>query len=120
MERNRKLKTNAQNLRKSLTKEEAKLWYQFLCRYPFRFRRQYVIGNYITDFYCHQARLVVELDGLQHYTQEGRLHDAARTEVLEKHGIYVLRFLNKDVDKNFEGVCYMIDKTIRERMRNES
>ena len=103
-----------------MTRQEKHLWYDFLQHYPIKIYKQRIIDNFIVDFYCHQARLVVELDGLQHYTQEGRLHDAARTEVLEKHGIYVLRFLNKDVDKNFEGVCYMIDKTIRERMRNES
>ena len=63
MERNEKLKGNARALRKAMTKEESKLWYQFLCSYPLRFRRQYVVGNYIADFYCHQAKLVVELDG---------------------------------------------------------
>ena len=60
MERNVNLRENAKNLRKNMTKEEAHLWYQFLCRYPQRFRRQYIIGNYIVDFYCHQAKLVVE------------------------------------------------------------
>ena len=120
IKKNNDLLNNAKILRRNMTRQEKHLWYDFLQHYPIKIYKQRIIDNFIVDFYCHQARLVVELDGLQHYTQEGRLHDAARTEVLEKHGIYVLRFLNKDVDKNFEGVCYMIDKTIRERMRNES
>ena len=72
------------------------------------------------DFYCHQARLVIELDGSQHYAPKGKAHDAARTEILEKYGLYVLRFSNRDIDEKFNGVCYMIDKTIKERMKNES
>ena len=61
MEQNKNLRRYAQDLRKKQTKEESLLWYQFLSRYPLRFRRQYVIGNYIADFYCHKAKLVVEL-----------------------------------------------------------
>ena len=115
MEQNRKLKTNAQNLRKSMTKEEAKLWYQFLCRYPLRFRRQYVIGNYIADFYCHKAKLVVELDGSQHYTPEEIEYDQKRTEYMQSQGLQVLRISNLDVLRNFQNVCEMIDRTAKER-----
>ena len=109
MERNEKLKKNAQALRKSLTKEEAQLWYQFLCRYPLRFRRQYVIGNYIADFYCHQAKLVVELDGSQHCTPEEMEYDTNRTKYLESLGLKVLRFSNLDVLRQFRSVCETID-----------
>ena len=83
MEQNQKLTGRAQDLRKNMTKEEAHLWYQFLCRYPLRFRRQYVVGNYIADFYCHKAKLVVELDGSQHYTPEEISYDKQRTAYLE-------------------------------------
>ena len=86
MEQNKNLKNNAQMLRKNMTKEEAHLWYQFLCRYPLRFRRQYVIGNYIADFYCHQAKLVVELDGSQHYSPEEIEYDQRRTTYLQMQG----------------------------------
>ena len=65
-----------------MTKEEAHLWYQFLCRYPQRFRRQYIIGNYIVDFYCASAKLVIEIDGSQHYEQAGKDYDGKRSAYL--------------------------------------
>ena len=70
-----------------------------------RFRRQYIIGSYIVDFYCHQAKLVVELDGSQHYAQEGQKEDCERTNYLESLGLHVLRFSNLDVLRNFSSVC---------------
>jgi very-short-patch-repair endonuclease len=115
MEQNKKLKKNAQNLRKNLTKEEAHLWYQFLCRYPFRFRKQYVIGNYIVDFYCHQVKLVVELDGSQHCTPEEMEYDQKRTAYLEQQGLKVIRFSNLDVMRRFRDVCETIDRIVEER-----
>lgn len=105
----------AKNLRKNATQEENHLWYDFLSRYEIRFQRQKAIDNFIADFYCHKARLVIELDGSQHYTPEGKSYDQARTEVLERYGLQVLRFLNSEVDDNFDGVCHVIDRTIRER-----
>ena len=119
MERNGKLKKNAQMLRKNLTKEEAHLWYQFLCRYPLRFRRQYVIGNYIVDFYCHQAKLVVELDGSQHRTPAGMQYDQIRTQYLQANGLQVLRFSNLDVMQRFKDVCTAIDIAAKERTNQE-
>ena len=92
-----------------MTKEEAKLWYQFLCRYPYRFRRQYIIGNYITDFYCHQAKLVVELDGSQHCDPDEMEYDRKRTTYLHSQGLEVLRFSNLDVMRQFKSVCEAID-----------
>ena len=115
MERNKKLKENSQKLRKQLTKEEAKLWYQFLCRYPLPFRRQYIIGNYIVDFYCHQAKLVVELDGSQHHAPAEREKDQIRTAYLEQQGLRVLRFSNLDVLRQFQNVCAVIDRAAKER-----
>jgi very-short-patch-repair endonuclease len=115
MERNEKLKANAQQLRKNMTKEEAKLWYQFLCRYPSRFRRQYVIGNYITDFYCHTAKLVVELDGSQHYEPKEKEKDERRTSYLESLNIKVIRFSNIDVVQKFQSVCETIDMEVKNR-----
>ena len=105
MERNAALKGNAQNLRKNQTKEERLLWNAFLRKYPLQFRRQYTIGNYIVDFYCHAARLAVELDGSQHYEPMESEKDRIRTLYLEAQGIQVLRFSNTDVLKQFERVC---------------
>ena len=115
MERNEKLTEKAQNLRRSMTKEETHLWYQFLCRYPLRFRRQYVIGNYITDFYCHRAKLVVELDGSQHCTPEEMEYDRKRTAYLESIGLKVLRVSNLDVIRKFHNICEMIDMDVKSR-----
>ena len=86
MEQNPALKRNAQTLRKNQTKEEGLLWNLFLKQYPMRFRRQYVIGNYIVDFYCHGARLAVELDGSQHYDPTQAQKDRVRTAYLESQG----------------------------------
>ncbi len=101
---NSKLTHNAQLLRKNMTKEERKLWYELLRDLPFRFRRQRVIGNYIVDFYCAEKQLVIELDGSQHYESEKIFKDAQRTKFLNDKGITVLRYSNLDINKNFEAV----------------
>lgn len=98
-----------------MTKEEAKLWYQFLRRYPLRFRRQYVIGHYIADFYCYQAQLAVELDGSQHYTPREMEYDRKRTAYLQSQGLQVLRFSNLDVVRQFQGACEAIDTVAKAR-----
>ena len=109
MERNSKLTANARVLRKSMTKEESRLWYQFLCRYKPRFHRQYVIGPYIADFYCHQVKLVVELDGSQHCDPKKMEYDRERSKYLHSQGLKVLRFSNLDVMRRFESVCEAIN-----------
>ncbi len=116
MERNDKLTENARTLRKRMTKEEAHLWYQFLCRYKPRFHRQYVIGNYIADFYCHQAKLVVELDGSQHCDPGSIEYDQNRTEYLRSQGLEVLRFSNLDVMRQFRSVCESIDMAVKRKI----
>jgi len=108
---------NAQYLRKNMTKEERHLWYDFLKTYPVQFRRQYAIGTYIADFYCHQAKLVVELDGSQHYDPAAQQHDQNRTLFMESRGFTVLRFSNLDVSKQFDSVCQQIDAAVTERMK---
>ena len=115
MECNENLKKNAQFLRKNMTKEEAQLWYQCLCRAKYRFRRQYVIGNYIVDFYCHRAKLVVELDGSQHYEPREQEYDRMRTAYLESQGLKVIRFSNLDVTRRFHDVCETIYQITEER-----
>ena len=113
---NKKLVPNAKQLRKEMTKEERHLWYDFLKEYPIRFLRQKVIGNYIVDFYCAKANLVVELDGSQHYEEENITKDNERTEFLEKYGLTIIRIPNNEVNNNFRGVCEYIDLLVRQNL----
>ena len=116
MKHNPKLTKFAQELRKNLTKEERLLWYVFLNSYPFRFRRQVTVGIFILDFYCAAAKLAIELDGSQHFTVEGKKHDAKRTIYLQSLGIKVLRFSNWDVMSKFDYVCAIIHQTVQQRI----
>ena len=111
--KNEKLLKNARVLRKEMTRHERHLWYDFLRTYPIKIYKQKIIGNYIVDFYCHSAKLVIELDGSQHYYDEGIEYDKKRDEFLKKQGLRVLRFSNKDIDENFKGVCGYIDLMIK-------
>ena len=115
--RNKKLKGFSRDLRKNATEQENRLWYRFLRTYPTRFNRQRVIGNYIVDFYCDKAKLIVELDGSQHFEETGMAADRERDEYLESLGLKILRFSNSDVDKNFYEVCTVIDNTVKEQMK---
>ena len=114
-DKRKQLLDRARTLRRNMTRQEKHLWYDYLRHYPIKIYKQRIIDNFIADFYCHSARLVIELDGSQHYTVEGKSYDEFRTEILEKYGLHVLRFSNIDIDERFEGVCYIIDKTIKER-----
>ena len=117
---NPKLTENAKELRKNITKEEKHLWYDFLKGYPVRFLRQKIIDDYIADFYCHRARLVIELDGSQHYTKGGLLKDKIRTERIEKRNLTVMRIPNGEINHNFEGICRFIDEFVKESLRQPS
>ena len=117
---NPKLTENAKELRKNMTKEEKHLWYDFLKNYPVRFLRQKVVDEYIADFYCHSAKLVIELDGSQHYTKEGFLKDKIRTERIEKRDLTVMRIPNGEINYNFEGICRFIDEFVKESLRQPS
>ena len=112
MERNSKLTTLARNLRKNQTKEEELLWYNFLCKCQPRFHRQHVIGNYIVDFYCHKAKLVIELDGSQHFEDAFAAVDRERDAYLASLGLRVLRIPNNEISRNFPGVCEEIYRRI--------
>ena len=116
IKKNNELLNIARILRRNMTRHEKHLWYDFLRKYPIKIYKQRIIDNYVADFYCHQARLVIELDGSQHYTLQGEMRDAVRSDVLEKYGIFVLRFSNMDIDRNFDGVCRTIDREIRSRL----
>lgn len=100
-----------------MTRQEKHLWYDFLKSHSVKMYKQRVIGEYIVDFYCHSAKLVIELDGSQHYTTKGKVYDQERTDALMARGLTVIRFSNKDIDDRFEQVCYIIDQTINEKMK---
>lgn len=106
----------AKELRKNMIPWERKLWYDFLRNYPVRFQRQKAIGNYIVDFFCASANLIIELDGGGHYQDEQRKADAERTSMLEGMGLKVLRVCNRDIDRNFRGVCEYLDIEVRKSL----
>ena len=110
----------AKTLRKNMTKEEKHLWYDFLCYHPARFTRQKVLGNYIADFYSFKAKLVIELDGSGHYTEEAKEYDKKRTEFLEQYGLRIVRIPNIEIHKNFEGVCRYINKLVEQSLSQHS
>ena len=99
------LTPNAQMLRKNMTREERHLWYDFLKSLPVVVHRQKVIGRYIVDFCIPSAKLVIEVDGSQHYTKEGNPADEERDDYLSSQGYSVIRFANSDVNQQFEAVC---------------
>lgn len=110
---NKELTPLAKQLRSEMTKEERHLWYDFLRTYPIRFSRQKVLGRYIVDFYSAKAKLVIELDGSQHYETDRVEKDAERTAFLNGYGLQVIRIPNHEVNENFEGVCAYIDAVVR-------
>jgi len=112
---NKKLVPTAKILRKNMTNEERHLWYEFLRNYPVRFTRQKVLGKYIVDFYCAKAKLVIEIDGSQHYEEKKIKQDTDRTEFLKGYGLTVIRIPNNEVNNNFYGVCEYIDTVVRKK-----
>ena len=103
----------ARQLRKDMTPDERKLWHRFLKTYPVRFRRQKTIGNYIVDFYCAKAKLVVEIDGSQHFLDDGLQQDRQRTEYLQTLGLQVVRISNRQINEEFQAVCEHIDTIVK-------
>jgi len=99
-----------------MTKEERHLWYDFLRSYPARFSRQKILGKYIADFYCAEAKLVIELDGSQHYEPDNAQKDDERTEFLKEYGLKVIRIPNNEIGRNFRGVCDYIDAAVKQSL----
>ena len=114
---NKKNITLAKNLRNNATKQENHLWYDFLSKYNVRFQRQKAIDNFIADFYCHKAKLLIEIDGEQHYYKRSIQKDELRTEKLEGYDIKVIRITNEQINENFEGVCEYIDEVVKASLR---
>ena len=117
---NKQLVPFAKQLRKEMTKEERHLWYDFLRTYPVRFLRQKVLGKYIADFYSAEAKLVIELDGSQHYEDDNLEKDAERTAFLEGYGLTIIHIPNNEVSRNFRGVCEYIDVAVRQSLSQKS
>ena len=117
---NKQLVPLAKQLRKEMTKEDRHLWYDYLRTYPVRFSRQKVLGKYIADFYSAEAKLVIELDGSQHYETDGIEKDSQRTAFLEGYGLKVIRIPNNEVSRNFRGVCEYIDAAVRQSLSQKS
>ena len=113
---NKRLVPFARQLRKEMTKEERHLWYDFLRTYPVRFSRQKVLGKYIADFYSAQAKLIIELDGSQHYEKDNAEKDVERTAFLEGYGLTIIRIPNNEVNSNFRGVCEYIDTIAKQSL----
>ena len=113
----RKLIPRAKELRREATRQENHLWYDFLRSYPIRFQRQKTIDTFIADFYCYRAKLVIELDGAQHFTSQGTAYDQERTAILQRYGLEVIRFSDREVDEQFASVCTEIERRVRKRMQ---
>ena len=109
---NKKLTTYSQELRKNMTKEERHLWYDFLVHFPIVVKKQYVIDNYILDFFVPSKKIAIEIDGSQHYEPEARAADSLRDAELMQYGVKVLRYTNFDIQKRFEGVASNILKNV--------
>ena len=113
---NKMLTENAKILRNNMTKEEKHLWYDYLRKCPVRFSRQKVLGKYIADFYSAEAKIVIELDGAQHFEKENRIYDEKRTEFLEQYDLKIIRIPNGERNTNFEGICRYLDKQIEQSL----
>lgn len=110
----------AKILRKHATPQENHLWYDFLSKYEIRFQRQKAIDNFIADFYCHKAKLIIEIDGSQHFTEQGRKKDDFRTEILNGYDLKIIRFSNRQINNNFRGVCEYIDAVVRKSIDDKN
>ena len=117
---NKQLVPLAKQLRKEMTKEEHHLWFDFLRTHPIRFSRQKVLGKYIADFYSAESRLVIELDGSQHYDLGNMKKDWERTAFLENYGLTVIRIPNNEINRNFRGVCDHIDAAVKQSLSQKS
>ena len=113
---NKQLVPLAKQLRKEMTKEERHLWYDFLRGYPIRFSRQKVLGKYIADFYSAKARLVIELDGSQHYENDNIPKDTETTDFLKNYGLTAIRLPTTEIHQNFQGVCEYIDSAVKQSL----
>ena len=109
---------NARRLCREMTPHERKPWYLFLRKYPVKIYKQRIFGRFIVDFYCASAKVVIEVDGSQHYEPQGMAYDAEHSAFLSALNLEVLRFSNRDIDRDFRGVCEQIDIAIQNRLQD--
>ena len=114
--KNNQMLPRAKELRRNMTPQERKLWYLFLRKYPVKIYKQRIIESFVVDFYCASAKLVIELDGSQHYEAQGLAYDRERDVILSGFGLKVLRFSNAQIDREFSSVCTVIDQTVQEQL----
>jgi very-short-patch-repair endonuclease len=105
-----RLVDRAKSMRQNPTPAEKKLWRGYLRTFKFRILRQRPIDHFIVDFYCATLKLVIEIDGESHSTDQGKAYDVERTRILEGYGLRVVRFRNDEVLDHFESVCQRIDE----------
>ncbi|MGN0443357.1 MAG: endonuclease domain-containing protein [Acutalibacteraceae bacterium] len=117
VKKNNELLPRAKELRKEMTPQERRLWYCFLRGYPVKIYKQRIIDSFIVDFYCASAKLVIEVDGSHHFSEQGIQYDKERSAIIEAYGLKVLRVSNYDVDTNFNNVCTYIDNEITKRLK---
>lgn len=115
VKKNSQMLPRARELRRDMTPQERKLWYLFLRKYPVKIYKQRIIDSFIVDFYCASAKLAIEIDGSQHYTEQGQSYDTERSACLARYGLKVIRFSNADVDYRFDTVCAAIHAMIQDR-----
>ena len=109
----------AKSLRKRATRQEKRLWYDFLKNYDVNFQRQKAIGDYIVDFYCPSLKIAIEIDGNQHYSKEGIEKDKIRTCEINNQGVQVIRITNRQIDRHFNEICEYLDNEIQ-KMKNSN
>lgn len=109
----------AKSLRKRATRQEKRLWYDFLKNYDVSFQRQKAIGDYIVDFYCPSLKIAIEIDGNQHYSKEGIEKDKIRTCEINNQGVQVIRITNRQIDRHFNEICEYLDNEIQ-KMKNSN
>ena len=114
--KNNRMLDRAKELRRAMTPQERKLWYIFLRKYPIKIYKQRIIDSFIVDFYCASAKLVIEVDGSQHFTNQGLAYDKERSDMFLKYQLHVMRFTNYEVDHCFASVCEHIHRVIQERL----
>lgn len=108
----KKINQYAKGMRRAMTPEERRLWYDFLSKHPYHFRRQQPCGGYIIDFYAPTLLFAIEVDGSQHFSQDEYARDAERTTYLRERGIHLLRLTNQQIRRDFAEVCSAIENAI--------
>lgn len=114
---NKVLVDRARQMRKDPTEEERKMWYMLLQGMKPRFLRQRIIGNYIVDFYCPVLKMVIEIDGEQHYLEENQEYENKRKKYIEGLRIKILRFYNSDINKKIRDVEKTVVGVCEERAK---